>query len=729
MMKKIYILIFILMMIFIPKECLAAAYITGNQTVFSGHATLKGDVTCSASGTVTNASSIKESGGECDGGGTRHGKSNYCCDSAHNSYDDCVKPASGCDKYKCVGGKGGSKKGSCEAGGGLWLNYCTSPESAGTKTNWIKHYSVNVGATGKGTCGSGTVTCRGAKEGSISSSFETFASWKATSVNVRSSNILPGKGESMYNNGGCASYGGESYDGIWIYSVRYNRCCGASSEAAHNYKPAEDEPKVMGCWRRQKSSSKTLFGTEDNYEYKWDHVGYSCTKSGNACVCGKDKDGKQRCNSQLPGGKSAGWQLYKVEGSDMNEKLCETQKPAICSVAPPSEFNEQQNAKYCSQKDVFVPFNEDIKCNTNDSTFYEIQCTENASANYNPDKFEKVKVNGVEDEKIAVLQPGQGFGFNVDMHHERSCEGKFNSDIYNKTYQKILDLLRRAESMFSGRENDDFKREYAWYGVHKDELDNISKSYEDQYLNIVENGKYLFNYDGKLSFEYMYKKSKNVKTVELLMEEEENIYLDNGKPKYTKTHKLKNGKTVYDFSYKLTQESLLKPKQVYFDKNDGSKEVAKTETNGAVDGGQMVYTELKTDLTNGNNYKINTSINIYKSSSPSKVIATINNNKCEIEVYEDEVKYRIIDVTNPFVNSARKIPWNWNSYSQNYTKTIKSDIWSEKPLYQFDLPKENISRIKISNSNDNNAYLGTCNKSQSLQDAAIRSYCTIINSK
>ena len=77
-----------------------------------------------------------------------------------------------------------------------------------------------------------------------------------------------------------------------------------------------------------------------------------------------------------------------------------------------------------------------------------------------------------------------------------------------------------------------------------------------------------------------------------------------------------------------------------------------------------------------------------------------------------EIKYRPIDINNPFINDSWEKGENWVNSQYDYTGIIDKDIWNKRALYNINLSKDDISAIKKSNYNNRgyNPYLGLCDK-------------------
>ena len=80
------------------------------------------------------------------------------------------------------------------------------------------------------------------------------------------------------------------------------------------------------------------------------------------------------------------------------------------------------------------------------------------------------------------------------------------------------------------------------------------------------------------------------------------------------------------------------------------------------------------------------------------------------------MKYRPIDVTNPFINSDWKKGENWINDKYNFISIIHATTWSEPAQKSITLAKDDIQAIKDSNnyyqSNKDDPYLGICNGSK-----------------
>lgn len=672
MKKNIY--LFCLIFLLFPEIVLGSGknFLTGAETdseegaVYDTRSGLGEGSLCSKSGSgVTSNISVTEIYGKCTAAGhTRIGTTDKCCPIGYSLENGTCKKTDGeyeeCSESKkgCPDGCNLYPDGKCKK----WIDKTLTE----TPSTYLYGYYVKINVTGNSNCGSAKITCKGNKEGAVTVNItKAYEPWQQKSCPPRGCwfrNRPLTEKNLAYRSGSIAVNNAKNVDGLYTSTSYSTRGCGDYQETPQ---PGYEPEDISGCWRRKISDPdyNTIYGETDYYEYKWSHVGYC---------------GGKRCNTTLGG---TGWELYKLAGQDgMTEDLCVRKKSAICQPTTPAELNKQKQANYCNAKNVNVPLDEHTKCETNGNKFYQIDCLENVSADYNPVNFEKVLVNGnYIDEKIAVVQPGTGFRYNVNINHVRTCQGYFKADVFNPIFENIVEILRRADIY-------EDKKEYAWYSAILDAINLIAQTYEDQYTNIVESKKYLFNYNGTISFDYKWKESAQSKQTEFVLNnEEEKVYLNEKNPIFKETyivqtgvpnfvnHKLVSGittKKLYKFEYTLHQESLLEPKRIYIDSKTGN------EVESGIDAGKKVFTEIKTDDTKEDNYKVTTQISVYKKSSPTKAIITITNEKCELKVISDKVSYRIIEPTNPFVNSAREIPKNWNGSIGDFTKVINPSIGS-----------------------------------------------------
>jgi len=167
------------------------------------------------------------------------------------------------------------------------------------------------------------------------------------------------------------------------------------------------------------------------------------------------------------------------------------------------------------------------------------------------------------------------------------------------------------------------------------------------------------------------------------------------------------------------------PSNAYLDKYLGLS--ISTTDNDTINGGNKIYVDYKIDSTT-NSKPYNMTINVTGlGSNRSSVI----NAKCDLKIGGEELLYRPIDVSNPFINSKWNIGENWLNSKYSFTNTIKSNIWAMNKLYDIKLSNEDIASLKESNRTykDKYPYLGLCERMNTpLQDNITKRLCGIIKS-
>ena len=145
-----------------------------------------------------------------------------------------------------------------------------------------------------------------------------------------------------------------------------------------------------------------------------------------------------------------------------------------------------------------------------------------------------------------------------------------------------------------------------------------------------------------------------------------------------------------------------------------------TNSNNYIDGGHKFYLDnisVETDNTIGTQIK----------KLGFKGGSVINNSNCKFNIVENaKESYRIINPDNPFVSKERLNALknsNWKNDTFDFTSITNSNIGV---LYTFDLSRKDIVEIKKDNSNNNDAYLGTCSNAKNLT-GTVKRMCDIIN--
>ena len=683
MIKSRKYLLTLLILFIIPLNVLA-----GNP-VFEGSGEKTIDIDDSTDGS-TNDCKVEGKGLSCSGEVTDSWTTYSCPEGTPHGETQCYIAGtpgscpSGTSGDPCCPGGGWNAMGTGRCNDGSYPRAKTGGTSgrivdATATTHYKKKYTVKYDNSNCG--GSGSV--------SVGDDKKEYNFWEvrsSKSIDLWNTDSLANswtgadKCGNLYTSDVAANVEGER---VHHYDTVFSRCCGGVSSS--------DIPKAnfpAHCYRKPDPSS-------NDYIYKWTNV-------------------------QIDDSVSS----WEVVDAIKSEDDCVPPNPSVCSSISKLVKKEDTNAKYCNAKDVNVKVDSNLGCVDDSNGFYSITCSDAVSASYYPKGFSKVLVNGILDEKIVSVLAGQGFEFSIKMNHRKSCVGMFNKNNFDDAYNKATAFITRAERSYNQLKNADTLAEIAWYTQVRQGIVDIVNGYVAQYTNLGSKTSDSLSYSGNISYNYTYKGSSKTHRSNFESSDDTKIKIDQNS--HTATHHLANGMNVHDFQYTITQSSTLIPSPVYFDKTSG--EETSSSTDGAIAGGNKVYTSLRTDATDNNNYyKMNINIDVY---SGSKIIANVRNDNCQLNIYKDDtIKYRIINVTNPFVNSTREIPKNWLNAIYDYTKTIKSDTWSRSSLYKFYISKEDLTDIKRSNYNDSNSYLGTCYKPVANQDYAIRSICSIINSK
>ena len=147
-----------------------------------------------------------------------------------------------------------------------------------------------------------------------------------------------------------------------------------------------------------------------------------------------------------------------------------------------------------------------------------------------------------------------------------------------------------------------------------------------------------------------------------------------------------------------------------------------------IDGGNKIYTDMATDVTNENtSYPINITIGGLGSNDSS-----VTNDKCNLKIIESKYIYRPIDVSNPFISNSWQKGKNWVNETFDFTKVINKDTWQDNSKRKvITLTAKDIAKLKESNAkawqDTNSPYLGLCiSQEETLQDEITKKLCSII---
>lgn len=348
-----------------------------------------------------------------------------------------------------------------------------------------------------------------------------------------------------------------------------------------------------------------------------------------------------------------------------------------------------------------LPLDEEKVCSDSvTSQFYTINCRETISSKFKPGNL--------------ALKAGQGFVFDIELSTTYTCEGSFDKTAWNEAYSNLQKGLERANKLPNGS---DKTAEIKWYNNKISNLNSFYTSYRITRENYMQGGDSDGISDALAKLKITYKKNKKNNTLSYnFITKDEKTVIDSSNTKYTNNMKLSTGEEVKAFKSKVTKTKNLMPPKVLFNK-DGS-----INTNGVgntIDGGNHFMIELETDP---GNYSFSIEITNLGVNHSGK----ITNNACNLNVYDRDYLYRIIDVNNPFDIQNLTPGENWISNNYNFENTINSSTWSDNYLYKFDLSKDDIKDIKESNGNYANPYLGICDGKSSIFDDITRKLCNQI---
>ncbi len=347
-----------------------------------------------------------------------------------------------------------------------------------------------------------------------------------------------------------------------------------------------------------------------------------------------------------------------------------------------TEVKTPQNAERNCVKQVTIKPKTTYGCADEDNTaFYTIKCSENIVSDFN---------NG-----DLTIKAGQGFAYNIGVNLTKNCSSTFDANKWKKTYEKFQQL----------KNNTNNEKDRAFYQTILDELESYAKNYNSWNYASKNTPQALITFNQKITRQGTF-----------------NFINQPSESKITKTNNnyvtlMGNLKVQTPFNYEEKKSYSLNLSKVYLDLTTGD---VTTSEDHSIDGGNKIYTNF--DVKPGN-YTFNIQL---KNLGDTK--SSINNNGCVLTVVKsDNLAYRPIEITNPFVNKTRGIGNNWlnNQYGLDFTKVATG--YSGKS-YSIVLSSDDINKIRKSNSNytGSNAYLGTCHKPLDTMDDGGKIICSKI---
>lgn len=397
---------------------------------------------------------------------------------------------------------------------------------------------------------------------------------------------------------------------------------------------------------------------------------------------------------------------------NLDEKTCKISGETETCSAKIVEPSRDVSASSCNSNTT-VKLNDEVTC----GSFYEIKCSPvNITLG-----FDKNSTGFLDNTKIKA---GLGFNYSIPITLNKTCTGKFYSVKWQESYKNASEYLRRAKLVNNSKE-------ISYYQNIQNQILDIAKNYNTMVSKYLGNDN-LSNDSFTGNMKIYYTLDGKAKTKDYSMISSSIDFNKKEDSKSSIVSKLTDNLSVKDFKVSISESLSLSPITAYINKSDGTITYDKPiNLNDYIISTNKVYTDFNWD---DGISKIETTI-YYNNNG--KQISKIVNDKCKLNVYSDKFNYRIIDVSNPFVNNTREISKNWLNNLYNYTGVINKNTWSNNSLYTFNLSKSSIRDIQESNYEINdknyikntNAYLGTCDNSSKNVNGTIKNICDIINSK
>ena len=335
----------------------------------------------------------------------------------------------------------------------------------------------------------------------------------------------------------------------------------------------------------------------------------------------------------------------------------------------------------CTGKDLGTEGN-DIK-----STFYSISCTRNINANFD-----------YGDDGITTtareLYRGQGFKYGITITSKVKCDGEFYGDrwknVYKKLWEKVKNVdvgLENACKVFDqkGLEKCEAyinKMKFNKVKTKKDVFELLTIIRElvgivDTYNNYAPNTN--FDEEATINFTYTINGKKGVAKVDDIFSKnvvDKGVYAATSeKTVDLGVSGITNPKTYSRSNNSKPRKVKFTLKKVYLDKTDGA---VKANPKEKLDGGNKIYIDYNADAQVISVNSMSIVVNGVTGGNSS-----ITNNKCTIIVKDQDLLYRPIDVSNPFINTSWEKGNNWSNSQFDFTNVIHSDVWIGNDCYSI----------------------------------------------
>lgn len=430
-------------------------------------------------------------------------------------------------------------------------------------------------------------------------------------------------------------------------------------------------------------------------------------------------DKATRANWQSAATSAYPTKVEKFPGTNLKltKETCKPlEKITICTPALTTSDTKKVSADKC-EDNISVPYTDGKTCNGN--SFYKIECKNN-KVNIKYDNGDD-KDNGNSIKDIANLLPGQGFELGIEVEIIKDgCKATFDANSWLNVYNKIQSqkkLINTALKLASVEDKKVLNSRLAELNTKLEKLKQIAKDYNSESKNI--------NLNMGMNFKMKYPTNNGSKTLETDLL---STVIDEGKFKttVTKTSTLISDELIVK-NYTWTNKDNPMKLKLTFPRtyiNPYTGDVAKTSKD-TIDGGNKLY--INYDAKTGKQSTMN--INIV-GKVDKKEVMNITNQKCKIEVFPIEIKYRPIDLDNPFINKDYRKGENWINEKYDFTKAIHTNTWSEKALYDISLDNKLMDNIKENNekNKDDSPYLGLCERIKpGKQDSITKTICGMLN--
>ncbi len=412
----------------------------------------------------------------------------------------------------------------------------------------------------------------------------------------------------------------------------------------------------------------------------------------------------------------------------------------MCTESSTTPARQEKEASTC-ETEVKISTSDGVKCSNTSETakgFYKIDCDRYVDTNFDYGN------DGKTDTDRTVVR-GEGIPLGINVSSSIKCTYEFYNDNWKTIYNNVLSRIRKVDSKLESYvKNNDSN---GWKKYIDSKISKITGVKETKLLyewwNIIEDLKEIVRYYNSYEPEMV----NNNQTAVVSITTKENgksittnynfsaVVTNSGK--VTKTDKFKKAIGINGlddpYNYKSSNISnptkvTLIPKKTCIDITSGN--IVATIDSGdcpknSIDGGNKMYINYDTDITKDEDtYPITITV-----SGLSINDSKVTNNKCSIKVIENTLKYRSIDVKNPFINDDWEKGYNWTNSEYDFTKTIHSSTWSEGTYNKIKISSSDIEALQKSNSKNKalSPYLGLCDKvDKASQDAITQKLCKLI---